>query len=114
MFLQVRQFIEMVSGADSLEIESESGGGKSWADTSSSSGHSGSNMDMEEQVDNAGGDVGNHENHQTEQAVNGNSQNTSNGNVDCEHSTDNMDVDAAGPRANSILANPARFECLIR
>eukprot|EP00090_Calanus_glacialis_P034808 TRINITY_DN5886_c0_g1_i1.p1 TRINITY_DN5886_c0_g1~~TRINITY_DN5886_c0_g1_i1.p1 ORF type:complete len:530 (-),score=143.98 TRINITY_DN5886_c0_g1_i1:1026-2615(-) len=112
--LKVRQFIEMVSGADSLEIESESGGGKSWADTSSSSGHSGSNMDMEEQVDNAGGDVGNHENHQTEQAVNGNSQNTSNGNVDCEHSTDNMDVDAAGPRANSILANPARFECLIR
>ena len=101
----------MVSGADSLEIESESVGGKSWADTSSSSGHSGSNMDMEEQVDNAGGDAGNHENHQTDQAVNGN---TSNGNVDGVHPTDNMDIDAAGPRVNSILANPARFECLIR
>lgn len=105
--LKVRQFIEMVSGADSLETEPESVGGKSWADTSSSSGHSGSNIDMEEQVDNAGD---NHENHQTDQAVNGN---TSNGNIDSEHSTDNMDVDASGPRANSILVNPARFECLL-
>ena len=98
----------MVSGADILETEPESVGGKSWADTSSSSGHSGSNIDMEEQVDNAGD---NHENHQTDQAVNGN---TSNGNIDSEHSTDNMDVDANGPRANSILVNPARFECLLR
>jgi len=111
--LKVRQFIEMVSGADSLEIESESGGGKSWADTSSSSGHSGSNMDMEDQVDNVGGEVGNHENHQTEQAMNGNSQNTSNGNMDCEHTSDNMEVDAGGARGRSILANPARFERLI-
>lgn len=112
--LKVRQFIEMVSGADTLEIEGEGGGGKSWADTSSSSGHSGSNMDMEETVDNAVGDVINNENHQTEQAVNGNAQNTSNGNLDCEHSSDNMDIDAGGSRGNSILANPARFECLIR
>ena len=96
----------MVSGADILETETETGGGKTWADTSSSSGHSGSNMDMEDQVDNAG-EMANH--HQTEQAVNGNA---SNGNID--HNTDNMDVDAAGPRANSILANPSRFECLIR
>ena len=71
-------------------------------------------MDMEETVDNAVGDVINNENHQTEQAVNGNAQNTSNGNLDCEHSTDNMDIDAGGSRGNSILANPARFECLIR
>merc|ERR1719188_808718 len=43
--LKVRQFIEMVSGADSLDTEI---GGK-WADTSSSSssGHSSGHMDME-------------------------------------------------------------------
>jgi len=109
--LKVRQFIEMVSGADHLEM-TEISGGKNWPDNSYSA-HEGSNMDMDDQVDNVL-DVGNHGNHQTDTAINGNSQNTSNGNVDCENSTDNMDVDAVGQRGNSILSNPARFECLIK
>ena len=98
--LQVRQFIEMVSGADSLDTD---------PDTSTSSANSSSIMETEE-TDNS------------PPAVNGtSSNNTSNGNIeaDGENNTDeaDMELEGGGPannRDNSILSNPAKFECLIR
>ena len=96
--LKVRQFIEMVSGADSLHTDN---------DTSTSSANSSSIMETEE-TDNS-------------PAVNGtSSNNTSNGNIeaDADNNTteSEMEVEAATAaiRDNSILSNPAKFECLIR
>ena len=96
--LKVRQFIEMVSGADSLHTDN---------DTSTSSANSSSIMETEE-TDNS-------------PAVNGtSSNNTSNGNIeaDADNNTteSEMEVEAAtaANRDNSILSNPAKFECLIR
>merc|ERR1719384_2475289 len=89
----------MVSGADSLDTD---------PDTSTSSANSSSIMETEE-TDN------------TPPAVNGtSSNNTSNGNIeaDVENNTDDNDMEAGGGQANnrdnSILSNPAKFECLIR
>ena len=99
--LQVRQFIEMVSGADSLDADT---------DTSTSSANSSSIMETEE-TDN------------TPPAVNGtSSNNTSNGNIeaDADNNTEEneMELEGGGGQANnrdnSILSNPAKFECLIR
>ena len=57
----------------------------------------------------------------TPPAVNGtSSNNTSNGNIeaDAENNTDDNDMEMeagqANNRDNSILSNPAKFECLIR
>jgi len=104
--LKVRQFIEMVSGADNLETEATMyGGGRPGQGDSSSE-------DMEEQLDNE-------EHHCTDIGVaNGNSAVNRNGNMeaetpDSETSPDSMDVDPAH-RGTSILSNPARFEALIR
>ena len=98
---QVRQFIEMVSGADSLDTETNMYGGRG-ADSSSE--------DMEEALDN--------EAHCGDHSANGNT--SRNGNVE-ESSTpegetpsESMDVEPAGQRGTSILSNPARFEALIR
>ena len=113
MSSQVRQFIEMVSGADTVDTDN----GSKWADTSSSSssGHSSGHMDMEH--DNSDN---NHDNNSA--SVNGTSDNnvdnntaaTSNGNVEAvDH---NMEVEtpaAAPPRDNSIISNPARYNRLI-
>ena len=96
--LKVRQFIEMVSGADSLDTDN---------DTSSSSANSSSIMDTED-TDNSPA------------AVNGtSSNNTSNGNIEADadnNTTDTMEVEAetVANRDNSIMSNPAKFECLIR
>ena len=96
--LKVRQFIEMVSGADSLHTDN---------DTSTSSANSSSIMETEE-TDNS-------------PAVNGtSSNNTSNGNIeaDADNNTTESEMEAeaatAANRDNSILSNPAKFECLIR
>ena len=96
--LKVRQFIEMVSGADSLDTDN---------DTSTSSANSSSIMDTED-TDNSPA------------AVNGSSSNnTSNGNIEADadnNTTDTMEVEAetVANRDNSIMLNPAKFECLIR
>jgi len=96
--LKVRQFIEMVSGADSLDTDN---------DTSTSSANSSSIMDTED-TDNSPA------------AVNGSSSNnTSNGNIEADadnNTTDTMEVEAetVANRDNSIMSNPAKFECLIR
>jgi len=95
--LKVRQFIEMVSGADTLESEH---------DTSSNSGHSG-HMETEHENDNHAND-----DNDNNSQVNGN---TSNGNLEPEHSTDhNMEIETSHRDNNSILSNPARFETLVR
>ena len=98
----MRQFIEMVSGADSLDTETTMYGGRA-ADSSSE--------DMEETLDN--------EAHCGDHSANGNT--SRNGNVEeestpeAETPSESMEVDPAqrgtGP---SILSNPARFEALIR
>ena len=97
----MRQFIEMVSGADSLDTETNMYGGRG-ADSSSE--------DMEEALDN--------EAHCGDHSANGNT--SRNGNVE-ESSTpegetpsESMDVEPAAQRGTSILSNPARFEALIR
>lgn len=103
--LKVRQFIEMVSGADSLELEASMYGGKVGGDSSSE--------DMEEALDNSA--------HQGSSVANGNSRQSRNGNVagvtpeaEGGAATDNMEVDTGANRGTSILSNPARFEALIR
>lgn len=100
--LKVRQFIEMVSGADGLEHEASMYGGRTGQGDSSGE-------DMEEQLDN--------EEQRGQPAVaNGNRSNSSNGNVEGqtpEEATECMEVDTAH-RGTSILSNPARFEALIR
>jgi len=99
--LKVRQFIEMVSGADSLETETNMYGGSRGADSSSE--------DMEEALDN--------EAHCGDHSANGNT--SRNGNVEesstpeGETASESMDVEPA-QRGTSILSNPARFEALIR
>jgi len=94
--LKVRQFIEMVAGADSLETEATMYGGR----LGDSSGE-----EMEEPLDNEP---------RRGHAANGNS---SNGNLEAvptvEAAADSMEVDTAA-RGTSILSNPARFEALIR
>ena len=102
-YAQVRQFIEMVSGADSLDTETSMNGGCRGADSSSE--------DMEETLDN--------EAHcGTEHSANGNT--SRNGNVEesstpeGETASESMEVEQAGQRGTSILSNPARFEALIR
>jgi len=101
--LKVRQFIEMVSGADSLETEATMYGGRTAQGDSSSE-------DMEEQLDNE-------EHHSDFGVANGNSSSARNGNMEAEtpeeEITDSMEVDATH-RGTSILSNPARFEALIR
>merc|ERR1719384_715734 len=90
----------MVSGADSLDT---------YTDTSTRSANSSSIMETEE-TDN------------TPPAVNGtSSNNTSNGNIeaDADNNTEDNDMELEGGglannRDNSILSNPAKFECLIR
>ena len=97
----MRQFIEMVSGADSLETETNMYGGSRGADSSSE--------DMEEALDN--------EAHCGDHSANGNT--SRNGNVEesstpeGETGSESMDVEPA-QRGTSILSNPARFEALIR
>ena len=92
---QVRQFIEMVSGADSLDTETNMYGGRG-ADSSSE--------DMEEALDN-------------DHSANGNT--SRNGNVEDgntpegETPSESMEVEPA-QRGTSILSNPARFDALIR
>ena len=92
---QVRQFIEMVSGADSLDTETNMYGGRG-ADSSSE--------DREEALDN-------------DHSANGNT--SRNGNVEDgntpegETPSESMEVEPA-QRGTSILSNPARFDALIR
>jgi len=88
--LKVRQFIEMVSGTDNLDLGSATP--PSWSPR----------MDTDQ------------ENNHTDAMTNGNATTAenSNGNCECEPPTDSMDCDA--PKANSILSNPARFEALIK
>jgi len=100
--LKVRQFIEMVSGADSLDTETTMYGGRA-ADSSSE--------DMEETLDN--------EAHCGDHSANGNT--SRNGNVEeestpeAETPSESMEVDPAQRgTGTSILSNPARFEALIR
>ena len=88
--LQVRQFIEMVSGADTVDCDT---------------------VDMETENHAADSDGG---------ATNGaavNGGGASNGGTENNHA-DSMDtVETPGPaqhRDNSILSNPARFQTLIR
>ena len=96
----MRQFIEMVSGADNLDTETNMYGGRG-ADSSSE--------DMEEALDN--------EAHCVEHSANGNT--SRNGNVEdsstpeAETPSESMDVEPS-QRGTSILSNPARFEALIR
>ena len=101
LFFQVRQFIEMVSGADTCDTD-----GHKWGDTStstSSSDHS--------QMDTL--DTDNHDNN-LNGVNNVNNANSTNGNVESEH-VDNMEVETTpANRDNSILSNPARFDSLIR
>jgi len=99
--LKVRQFIEMVSGVDSLEEVGHN--------TSYSSSGSSSHMDMEDGGLDNEGEIG--------EAVNGNAGVSSNGNVADGREQDTMDVDSGAQtksNPNSILSNPARFESLIR
>ena len=98
----MRQFIEMVSGADSLDTETTMYGGRA-ADSSSE--------DMEETLDN--------EAHCVDHSANGNT--SRNGNVEeestpeAETPSESMEVDPAQRgTGTSILSNPARFEALIR
>ena len=98
----MRQFIEMVSGADSLDTETTMYGGRA-ADSSSE--------DMEETLDN--------EAHCGDHSANGNT--SRNGNVEeestpeAETPSESMEVDPAQRgTGTSILSNPARFEALIR
>jgi len=100
--LKVRQFIEMVSGADTVETDSSS--------TTSTSSHS--HMDLEDTNDNE-------TSHTVDNNVNGSNNISSNGNIDNEtESETTMEVEpssaaAAAARDNSILSNPARFDSLI-
>jgi len=90
--LKIRQFIEMVSGADSE------------ADKPVPNSTNNSNNII---VDNQIGH---------EESVNGNSEVNSNGTLDTRSDQqDRMEVDSSShPRSTSILTNPARFESLIR
>ena len=100
LFAQVRQFIEMVSGADSLDTETNMYGGRG-ADSSSE--------DMEEALDN--------EAHCGDHSANGNT--SRNGNVEDDSTpegetpSESMEGEPA-QRGTSILSNPARFDALIR
>merc|ERR1712228_792299 len=91
--LKVRQFIEMVSGADNLDTETNMYGGRG-ADSSSE--------DMEEALDN--------EAHCVEHSANGNT--SRNGNVEdsstpeAETPSESMDVEPS-QRGTSILSNHA-------
>jgi len=104
--LKVRQFIEMVSGADTLEID---------ASSSNNSSHS-EHMETENNV------TDNHNNTDTgcdnaRPAVNGtsNNVNNTNGNVEGDSHSDTMEVESSSgvARDNSILNNPARLQTLI-
>lgn len=145
--LKVRQFIELVSGADSLDsvFLSVGGGGgagrerdrdahnSSYSSTTSTACSS-ENMDLEDNMIQAGSGGTEHQDIEINETLNGNTEpeaisvSTSNGNAglegDQEHHDDHdqagegMEVDSSNQQRhnnpNSILSNPARFEALIR
>lgn len=101
--LKVRQFIEMVSGTDTLDIGGGREGGGSTTPSYNSWTSPSPRMDTDQ------------ENNHTEALTNGNTVPAENSNGNCEAdppAADSMDCDA--PKANSILSNPARFEALIK